>query len=63
MERAGATGGNRISNKWIELQQVKMEIAQEVDPASQIKESSQKAREPDKPGSQITRSQIARWNG
>ena len=60
MERAGATGGNRMSNKWMELQQVEMEIAQQVGQASQMEESSQKAREPDKPGSQTARSQIAR---
>ena len=63
MERVGATGENRMSNKWMELQQVEMEIAQQVGQASQMKESSQKAREPDKPGSQTARSQIARWNG
>ena len=63
MERVGATGENRMSNKWMELQQVEMEIAQQVGQASQMKESSQKAREPDKPGSQTARSQIARWIG
>ena len=47
VERVGATGENRMSNKWMELQQVEMEIAQEVDPASQINESSQIARELD----------------
>ena len=52
-----------MSNKWMELQQVEMEIVQQVDQASQMKESSQKAREPDKPGSQTARSQIARWIG
>ena len=60
VEIPGATGGNRTSNKWMELQQVEMEIAQQVDPASQINESGQRAREPD---SQIARqpdSQIAR---
>ena len=44
VERAGATGGNRMSNKWMELQQVEMEIAQQVDLASQINKSSQIAR-------------------
>ena len=44
MERAGATGGNRMSNKWMEFQQVEMEIVQQVGQASQMKESSQKAR-------------------
>ena len=63
VERVGATGENRMSNKWMELQQVEMEIAQQVGQASQMKESSQKAREPDKPGSQTARSQIARWIG
>ena len=63
VERAGAIGGNRMSNKWMELQQVEMEIAQQVGQASQMEESSQKAREPDKPGSQTARNQIARWNG
>ena len=47
----------------MELQQVEMEIAQQVGQASQMEESSQKAREPDKQGSQKARSQIARWNG
>ena len=47
VERVGATGGNRMSNKWMELQQVEMEIVQQVDPASQINESSQIAREPE----------------
>ena len=63
MIKEESTGGNRMSNKWMELQQVEMEIAQQVGKFSQMKESSQKAREPDKPGSQITRNQIARWNG
>ncbi len=38
VERAGATGGNRMSNRW------RLEIVQQVDPASQIDESSQIAR-------------------
>ena len=41
MERVGATGENRMSNKWMELQEVEMEIAQQVGPASLIDESSQ----------------------
>ena len=53
MERAGVTGGDRMSNRWrMVLQQVEMEIAQQVGPASQIDESSQIARQPD---SQIAR--------
>ena len=47
VERAGATGGNRMSNRWMELQQVEMEIVQQVGQVSQMKEPSQKAREPD----------------
>ena len=35
--RAGATGGDRMSNRWRRVsQQVEMEIAQQVGPASQI---------------------------
>ena len=45
VERAGATGGNRMSNKWMEFQPVGMEIAQQLDPVSQINESSQIARD------------------
>ena len=63
VERVGAIDENRLSNKWMELQQVEMEIVQQVGQASQMEESSRKAREPDKPGSQTARSQIARWNG
>ena len=45
VERAGATGRNRMSNRWrMESQQVEMEIVQQVGPASQIDESSQIAR-------------------
>ena len=41
VERAGATGRNRMSNRWrMESQQVEMDIAQQVGPASQIDESS-----------------------
>ena len=47
----------------MEVQQVEIEIVQQVGKASQMEYSSQKARKPDKPGSQINRSQIARWNG
>ena len=36
VERGGATGGNRMSNKWMELQQVEMEIVQQVGQASQM---------------------------
>ena len=50
-----------MSNKWMELEQVEMEIAQQVGQASQMKESSQKAREPDKRGSQTARSQLGGW--
>ena len=49
MERVGLIGENRMSNKWMELQQVEMEIAQQLDPASQKMST---AREPD---SQIAR--------
>ena len=48
-----------MSNKWMELLQVEMEIKQQVGQASQMKESSQKGREPVKPGSQTARSKIA----
>ena len=36
VERVGATGENRMSNKWMELQQVEMEIAQPVGQVSQM---------------------------
>ena len=57
VERAGATGGNRMSNKWMELQQVEMEIAQQLDPVSQ---KMCPAREPDSQIARQPESQIAR---
>ena len=36
VERVGATGENRMSNKWMELQQVEIEIEQQVGKASQM---------------------------
>ena len=60
VERGGSTGENRMSNKWMELQQVEMEIGQQVGQASNMKESSQKAREPDSQIARQPESQIAR---
>ena len=36
MERVGATSGNRMSYKWIEVQQVEIEKVQQVGKASQM---------------------------
>ena len=57
MDRS-ATGGNRNS-----ATSGSSQPDERVQPESHMKESSQKAREPDKPGSKTARSQIARWIG